>query len=196
MIAGDYVETGGNITQLKAVAARAPRNVELSLGYGIGRLAAGYGILLLAGTLSPGEFELDGITLRSGGRAGLPADTAADDLKRERVHDAVLRERGVNGYRALQQMALRAIAITGPDRIAKIRPVTPHDDDMKPSLQYPMGGGGLQWKLTVGRRFLIAATVDAAGIAHAPDFSVPIGPHARYEDRARLNKYLEQVAAV
>lgn len=196
MIAGDYVEAGGNITQLKSIAARAPRAVELSLGYGIGRLAAGYGILLLAGSLSPGEFELDGITLRSGGRAGLPADTNEDDLKRERVHDAVLRERGIDGYRALQGMALRAIGATGPERIAKIRPVTAHDDEMKPSLQYPMGGGGLQWKLIVRRRFLIAATVDAAGIAHTPDFSVPIGPHARYEDRARLNRYLEQVAAV
>jgi hypothetical protein len=58
-----------------------------------------------------------------------------------------LAERGSKGYEDLQLSALRSVKITGANRIAKVLPETGHDDLMSPAKQYPMGGGGPQWKI-------------------------------------------------
>jgi hypothetical protein len=182
----------GNVTTLIWIAARSPADVAARLGYRADRLDQGYKIALLKDLLHPQEFEFEGTTLRSGGRLGLPGGTAQGDALRTRVHQDMIDQYGLAQYRAMQQRALASVKLTGPDRIAKVLPATAHDPGMRPDIQYPMGGGGLQWKiLPPGKRFVIAARIDAAGTATTPDFSVFIGKDAPYENRAKLMRYLE-----
>lgn len=191
LVVGTTPQLSGNVTTLVWIAARAPRAVEQSLGYGSGRLAQGYWIALLKERLAPADFEFDGLTLRSGGRAGLPAASNAADAQRQRVHEQVLQERGEAGYQQLQRSALASVQLSGDHRIAKVIPVTPHNPALSPDVQYPPGAGGLQWKiLPPGKRFLIALEVSPSGMATAPGFSVNIGPGAPYENRARVMQYL------
>lgn len=191
LVLGEMVEVTGDVTQNRWIGARSARALETSLGYGTGRLSGGWAVLLLKQALVPEDFEFGGITLRSGGRERLPASTAAADALRPRVHDQVLREIGTSGYRERQLQALRGITPTGENRLAKVIPMTPHDDAMAPSAQYPMGGGGLQWKLVRPCRFLVAMLVDAQGNARLPGFSVFLGESAAYEARARVDRYLD-----
>ena len=196
MVVGDRKTLTGDVTKLGAINAKAPPLVEEMLGYGAGRLARGYWICLLSGRLTPGDFELGGNTLRSGGKLGLPQQSREADDRRVRVHKQILEEYGAAGYVALQNSALRDITATGPHRIAKVVPVQRHSDDSTPADQYPMGGGALQWTLLApGKLFLVAAFVDAQAQAHTPGFTVGIAPAAPYDGRARLLRYLQEVSA-
>lgn len=191
----------GDITQLHAIILANPRAIEANLGYGAGRLAAGYKIVLLPTLPTPYQFELSGTTLRSGGRLGAPADTPEADTLRKRVHDDILEERSEAGYSALQEAALRNMQVTGPKRLVKILPDTRHDEDARPKDQYPIGGGFLQWNLKEpGIRCIYAARVDGDGITHvAPSAGFPESSFALntgnfsqdYPKRARLQKYLQ-----
>lgn len=183
----------GDVTQNRWVGARSARALEQSLGYGPGRLSRGWTVLLLKQKLLPADFKFSGITLRSGGRLGLPGDTAAADRARQHVSDVIKIERGEAGYRDLQLKALASITDTGPDRIVKVIPVEGHSDTMAPRDQYPMGGGGLQWTLTEKCDFLVAMNVDENGIARLADgFSGFLGESAGYEVRQRIARYLDQ----
>ena len=193
---GTLVQLSGDVTTLNWIGPRPPRNVEINLGFAPGRLAAGYWIALLKDPLLPDDFAFGGTTLRSGGRLGLPAANAADDALRPRVHDQIVAQYGTNGYRQLQQKALAIAAISGPNRIAKLLPVTPHDAQLAPSLQYPMGGGGLQWTIDRAHKknFLIALHVDPNGLADAGSFTVSLADNQPfqqlYDARARVARYL------
>jgi hypothetical protein len=181
----------GNVTTLNWIGARTARDIERALGYGAGRLSHGYWIALLKDTLVPQDFEFDGTTLRSGGRLGLPGTSENADQARKRVHDQIRDEYGPDGYKQLQQAALASARTSGGDRIAKVVPAQSHNPAMAPNLQYPMGGGGLQWKIVPpGKRFLIALHVDAKGLATSPRFTADIGPGAPYDNRARVMSYL------
>jgi hypothetical protein len=196
LVVGQIEKLTGNVTTLNWIGARAPGDIERSLGYGPGRLREGYAIALLVEPLSAPDFEFDGTTLRSGGRAGKPYSTEKADKLRPRVHDSVLRERGQKGYEDLQKTALKNVKLTGDERIAKIVPMTRHDPKLGPDLQYPMGAGGLQWAiLKPGKRFLIAAFVDESAHAHTAQFSVFIGFGAPYDNRARLMRFLREAKA-
>lgn len=193
LVPGDHVLLKGDVTQNRWVGARSARALEQSLGFGPGRLAAGWTVCLLKQKLQPEDFRFSGITLRSGGRLGLPADTDADDRLRPHVHDVVMNERGAADYHALQSKTLSSITETGPDRIVKVIPATPHSAAMRPSEQYPMGGGGLQWTLIRQCNFLVAMSVDANGIARlANGTSAFLGESAAYDVRAAVARYLDQ----
>lgn len=186
----------GNVTTLNWIGPRPAEEVERNLGFGPGRLSRGYWVILLKQALKPIDFEFDGNTLRSGGRFGLPATTATADSARMRVHDDIRNRLGQAGYLALQERALQLIQRTGPERIAKVIPVAPHDSNMAPSDQYPMGGGGLQWAIKKDRPclFLVAMHVDRSGTATTPDFSVSLeagNSEALYANRVKIRKYLE-----
>jgi hypothetical protein len=182
----------GNVTTLIWIGPRTPDQVEQRVGYGAGRLSGGYWVALLKEKPGPEDFEFEGTTLRSGGREGLPAASEAADALRPRIHDRMIAEYGEAGYRELQQRALGSVALSGPNRIAKVVPATGHDSALGPDVQYPMGGGGLQWKiLRPGKLFLIAMHVDAGGRATTPGFAVDLGPGAAYENRDRVMRYLE-----
>lgn len=185
----------GDVTTLQWIGARPPRAIERNLGYGPGRLDAGYWVLLLIEKLDEEDFEFSGTTMRSGGRYGLPAATEALDKTRPRVHDRILAERGQAGYRMLQKQVLRNAAITGPNRIAKVLPDTRHNRSLTPAEQYPMGGGGLQWTLVREKPFFVAMHVAADGTAKTPDLTVSLSPDLPfselYENRAKINRYLQ-----
>jgi len=193
MVLGSEVFLNGNITQNTDVGARSARALEKSLGFGAGRLAAGWAVLVLKQTLLPGDFQLEGLTLRSGGRLGLPADTPAADQARRKVHDQIMEEYGVEGYRNLQQFGLAGVAEKGQTRLVKVVPVTSPGADVVPSVDYPMGRGGLQWRLIGACKFLVAMTVDANEIAKIAGFSAYLGASAMYDDRARFARYLDTV---
>jgi hypothetical protein len=195
LVLGGTVYLRGDVTQNRWVGARSASELERSVGYGPGRLAKGWWVLLLKQALSPEDFKFSGITLRSGGRLGLPAATPALDQQRAHVSDQILAQRGAAGYQDLQQNALRSITPTGETRLVKIIPVTPHSDTMAPEDQYPMGGGGLQWTLIRPCRFLVAMAVDEAGIARIatePPQSYFLGASARYETRAAIARFLNE----
>lgn len=185
----------GDVTTLNWIGARSPGMIEAALGFRAGRLAAGYWVVVLTEKLNEDDFEFAGTTMRSGGRFGLPGSTSAADKARPRVHDAIVTERGEDGYKALQKKVLTSVSLTGPKRIAKVVPVTRHDPNLAPDLQYPMGGGGLQWKLVKPKEFLVAMEVTPAGEAKTPTFTVSLSnslPAAeRYDNRAKLARYLE-----
>ena len=84
----------GDITTNNWVGARSARELERSLGFGTRRLDAGWWILVLREALTAHDFIFSGITLRSGGRLGLPADDAATDKLRPHVHDLMVQEQG------------------------------------------------------------------------------------------------------
>jgi len=183
----------GNVTQNTWVGPRSARALERSLGFGLGRLSAGWAVLVLKQKLAPLDFQFDGITLRSGGREGLPASSWEEDARRPRVHCRVLADRGEASYSAMQKWTLSSIPETGQQRLVKVVPVTPHSDAVPPDRQYRMGGGGLQWRLVCPCRFLVAMTVDAGQIALIPGFAAYIGDGAPYDDRARIARYLDSV---
>ncbi|MEO1456953.1 MAG: hypothetical protein AAFV49_05200 [Pseudomonadota bacterium] len=186
---GDVTGFEGNVTTLQWVKPGHERQTEASLGYETGRLAQGYLILLLNQTLTPADFEFDGTTMRSGGRLGLPAASESEDALRPRVHDVLMAERGPDGYAALQRAALSPGLRRGSERIAKVLPAIRHVTGRIPAEQYPMGGGGLQWRLVRECDFLIAVEVSPSGGATTPHFSVHL-PSGGYEARARLRQYM------
>jgi len=182
----------GNVTTLNWINLLPPRLVERNLGYGQGRLSEGYCLLLLKEMLAPEDFEFEGTTLRSGGRVGLPGSDPSADLRRERVHDQILAARGKEGYRGLQRKV--HYTITGPDRIAKILPAKRHNTLQAPDIQYPPGGGGLQWKLIGPKKFLVAMFIDESGFAHTRTTSVSLSaaqPHQTLlASKMQLMRYL------
>lgn len=180
----------GNVTTLQWIKPGHEAETAAGLGYDRDRLSRGYFVALMTRPPTPDEFQFDGTTLRSGGRDGLPASSREADERREKVHDRVLAERGAEGYRALQVSALRAVRISGPARLAKVLPDIAHDPAQAPDAQYPMGGGGLQWRLLKVVPFLIAAHVDAFGRVVTPGFALDLRSGG-YDARARLRRYLE-----
>jgi hypothetical protein len=191
---GNLVRRAGNITTLNAIGARPAEQVAANLGYHRQRLALGYWLLLLKGVPALGDFELDGTTLRSGGREGKPAATQAADLLRVRVHDSVMQERGSDGYSALQSFGLSGVTQDGWHRLAKVVPAADLAADFSPAREFPMGGGFLQWRLKVQKEFLVAMFCDRDGVVTTPHFTVDLAiglPHQVYDRRARLVRYLQ-----
>ena len=192
LVLGHEVLVSGDVTQNRWVGARSARELERSLGYGAGCLSSGWTVLLLKQTLRPEDFKFSGLTIRSGGRLGLPSNSVEADRIRPHVSDELIEKVGAKGYRELQMQALSTIPARGEGRLVKVIPATPHSETMRPSDQYPMGGGGLQWTLIRPCRFLVAMTVDENGIARIPSFSAFLGESALYEDRAVLMRYLNE----
>lgn len=179
------------VTTLNWVGPRTGSQIEQSLGYGAGRLSDGYWIVLLKQELSIDDFEFAGSTLRSGGRDGLPAKDAKSDNLRTFVNDRMKREYSEADYKQLKLKALGSAKTFGSQRITKVIPVARNDPSLAPDLQYPMGGGGLQWNLVRPCRFLIAVKVDPDGTATTPRFTTNLGPSAAYENRAKVAQYLD-----
>lgn len=190
---GADVELAGNITQNSEVGPRSATNLGKSLGFGRWRLASGWAVAVLTGPIDPAHFQLYGITLRSGGRHGLPAATREEDEKRELVHDAILREHGSDGYERLKAVALGAITPKGQGRVVKVLTAIRDDRDANQAGQYPPGRGGPQWNLAKAHSFRVVMVVDGSEIARIPGFSAFIGDSAPYDDRARLARYLDSV---
>jgi hypothetical protein len=190
IILGHPVILSGNVTTLQWIKPGAEAETEAALGFQRGRLGKGYWVLLLRQLPRPDQFTFDGTTLNSGGRLGLPAATLAADRLRPKMHDQILVQRGVAGYADLQAHALRDAKVLGEHRIAKVRPATLHNDAMAPAVQYPAGGGGLQWSISPpGLPFLAAAEVRPDGTVAIPGKVLDLRSGG-YAARAALRHYL------
>jgi hypothetical protein len=193
---GISISISGDISTLNATGVRPPAVVEHNLGFAANRLAAGYALLLLKQVPGIDDFVFGGTTLRSGGKLGLPGRSAAEDAARIAVDDRMRSEHGAAGYLSLKQAAIGRASVYGAERLVKIMPKTAHDPSLSSYDQYPMGGGFLQWKLTVPKPFFVAMHVDADGMATTPTLALQIvhgKPMDIYENKARLIRYLETV---
>jgi hypothetical protein len=192
LILGQPMLLTGNVTTLQWIKPGHEADTEAALGYQRGRLAQGYWIMLLKELPKPGEFAFSGTTLNSGGRTGLPSDSDALDRLRPKIHDQIMAQRGPAGYADLQSRALGDARVKGEHRIAKILPGTRHDAAMAPNVQYPAGGGGLQWVITPpGLPFLAAAEVRADGTVAIPGRVLDLASGG-YAARAALRQHLMQ----
>lgn len=188
---GQTANLKGDVTRLNVVGARSPALVEKSLGYEVGRLSQGYFIALLKEPLRPNHVLFGGLTLRSGGREGLPLADPDQDKKRMHNHDRMLDDYGEGSVETmLAKLAKDPRNLLGEERIVKILPVIRHVGS-NPAQEYPPGGGGPQYTLTVGHDFLITAEVSLNGIAMTAErWTVSVATDAPYEGRAKLMKYL------
>lgn len=187
---GSRIFISGDITTLQWIVPSDPIHTCASLGYAPWRLSQGFAVLLAIEKPSPQAFEFAGTTLRSGGREGKPQMSPEEDRARPSVHNQILKEYGEQGYKNLQIKALNDINITGSQRLAKVIPVIEHKN-LPPAIEYPMGGGGLQWKIKRDYkiRFLVAVHVAPNGDAVTPKFSVNLNSGG-YDARAKLHQYL------
>lgn len=194
LIPGQRISSGGCVTRLNWVGARAPALIEKALGYQQGRLSLGYAIGLLIEPIRANHVEFGGLTLRSGGRDGAPLKDPKLDEQRTRVHDRMIVEYGQHSVaKMLENLAKDPRNLIGDERIVKIYPVIGHKGE-NPQEEYPMGGGGPQFILTERHDFLIAAVVSGDCIAAtAAGWSVSVAESASYDGRARLAKYLTAV---
>ena len=173
-------------------------DIEKMLGYRSGRLARGYYLLLLTQPLGVDDFDFAGTTLRSGGREGLPAMTVAADRTRQHISDRMRQEQGDLEYLRKKQFFLGRAQLKGPERLVKVFPVEGHRDNFSPAIEYPMGGGGLQWTIRKDRpkRFLIAMQLTPELEAITAKFSVTLAPNQPfqqlYDSRARIARYLAE----
>lgn len=216
---GSIEEMAGDFTQLAFMLAGGllmgdQAKLENTLGYGRGRLEAGYWLLLLTEQPQPGDVTVAGWTSQSGGRVGLPAVTDTEDQARLLVsktfrahrHEEIDRNfalslatrdalKADSDAEALEAMA-NNVDILGILRAAKIFPATDHQDGMSPADQYPPGEGASQYKLHKKLKWFVAAQVQPGEAWIVP----PTWPPAHglalpgvesYEDRAAIRKKLE-----
>jgi hypothetical protein len=192
------VRLPGDITTLNAIGGpRPPERIEDSLGFRRGRLARGYSLLLLTEPLAVDDFDFAGTTLRSGGREGLPAATPRLDSQRLHISNKMRLEEGEAEYVRKKQALLARVELKGANRLAKIRPVEKLEDGYSPAIEFPMGGGGLQWTIRKDRpkQFLVALFVTRDLQAITPRFRVSLAPdlpfQQLYDNRAQVARYLE-----
>jgi hypothetical protein len=94
----------------------------------------------------------------SDGRIGHPSGGSG----REAAQDSLRKQIGAAGVLRKQQEVAAAMAISGPERIAKIVPRSGEDPTIPANeawKHYPPGSGIPQWRLTTPKRFVVAADV-------------------------------------
>jgi|FLYL01.1.fsa_nt_gi hypothetical protein len=127
MLVGQNIEVRGCVTQEKYVRGRTLVDLERILGFHTGRLAHGIVVARLNVLPQPDQFELAGYTQVASHRHREP--TGLDIPK-------------------LKSLARAKWAAGGLERLVKVIPNTPHDNNLEPDYQYPPGEGVPQWVLT------------------------------------------------
>ena len=181
---GQVEKLKGDVTRLASVAGRSPRRLEGVLGYGPGRLDKGYWIALLREPLRKAETKFSGLTLRAGGREGLPLGDPIADGERMHNHTQLLDKYGPMAVdRMLDELVGNPLTLTGDKRIIKVVPVTRHVG-ANPAQEYPMGEGAPQFTLTDSHMFFVAVFVDERATATtAAGWSVSVADGAIRQPR-------------
>jgi hypothetical protein len=150
----------GNFTKALYLRSHNAAEVERRLGYGHGRLAPGWWLLFALDRPSPDNFEFGGYTHFSGSRVGNPALGSA----RPHVEDDLVRTFGGQaGLAAAKARHVAALELTGPNRLAKVIPVSS-------GAEYPVGAGVYQCNITAPIRCKVAAFVPPGG-AYRGDYT-------------------------
>jgi hypothetical protein len=116
----DPVRVSGFVTKEKFIAGRTLLEIEDILGYRRGRFAKG--IVVVHPTRLPlaSEFDLAAYSMVAEHRYKQPDGLDIGKMK---------------------QNAIASWALLGPERLVKVRPNTPHDQELEPEMQYPPGRG-------------------------------------------------------
>jgi hypothetical protein len=181
-VLGTPAMASGCLTRLIDIVNRAPTELEDLVGFHRGRLANGFYLLLLKQPLAPMDFEFYGYTYMSGGKIGLPSNSArpkVDDLVRSTLHNA-----GPRVAPDVYEQFARAIRLNGQERYVKIVPVIGHDDAMPMADQYPASKKGitqLNLKKDKAKIFLVAAEIHGSIWALADRTKIDVGARPRYD---------------
>jgi hypothetical protein len=136
----------GNFTKARFLRGQSSSELERRIGYGPGRLAAGWWLLFLLERPTADNFEFGGYTHFSGSRIGPPK------LGNQRPHvEADLATLlGQAGLAATKARQIAALQLQGPERLAKVLPIAPGND-------YPTGSGIYQCNIPRPLRCKVAA---------------------------------------
>jgi hypothetical protein len=126
MNVGDKTFVSGYVTKDKFILGRTLQEIEKILGFQSGRLQQGIFVLALDRLPQENEFQLAAYSTIAEHHFVLPTDLNIDKIKSN---------------------AAASWSLTGPDRLVKVRAVTPHDPNLDLDEQYPPGQGAPQWKL-------------------------------------------------
>ena len=145
---GQSTDVYGFITQEKFLRNKSLAELERLLGFQTGRLAQGAIISYLKQLPSAEQFDFAGYT------------QVADQHFKEQFgnHSAIQKpdkgesEKDFNAriLRIKNNIIQKIWAETGPERLVKVKAVTPHSNNITLDEQYPPGDGVPQWKLKVG----------------------------------------------
>src|SRR5579883_1982374 len=138
MIIGEKISVTGFVTQYKFIAGRVLGEIGRSLGYDRGRFMRGATFATLDRLPTLDEFNPRGYSQVADHRYFAPSG----------VDPAVL-----------GRMAVANWSLFGPNRLIKVFPALPHDEDKDSDFQYPPGLGVPQWRIKRDRP--IPATVVA-----------------------------------
>lgn len=127
MNVGDSAFISGYVTKDKFIRGRTLEEMEQILGFRKGRFQQGVYVLALDRLPTQSEFQLAAYSMIAEHHFKTPTDLNIDKIK---------------------QNAAESWALTGGDRLVKVRTVAPHDPKLDLDIQYPPGKGAPQWKLT------------------------------------------------
>jgi hypothetical protein len=123
MRVGDLVsDVSGCITKEKFIAGRTLAEIERILGFHAGRFSRG--IIVVALTDLPCNFDLAAYSNVAKHRHSAPTGLDIAKIKADVV---------------------KTWSTCGFERLVKVRPLIPHNQNMSPDLQYPPGYGAPQW---------------------------------------------------
>lgn len=156
MPVGQFTEVYGFITQEKFLRGKSLAELENLLGFQTGRLAQGAVILALKQLPAPEQFIFGGYT------------QVAEHHFQEQYGDKsnLKQSQGENDrdYRTrilkIKNNIIKTVwAETGPERLVKVKAITPHNNNMHNDEQYPPGQGIPQWKLIAGISARVVAEI-------------------------------------
>ena len=163
----------GDVTTYEAIAHLPTSEIESRLGYAPGRLAPGHAIYELMDHVGPEDFVWGDQTRYSGGwqyqrDAGEYArriDVLRAELGRRHNYNEQRVDAELKAKSSIEAAKLNVR--TGPRRIIKIKPITPHNFD--PTIhwlnQYPNARSGHipQWTLIREKAFRLLASIPPGG---------------------------------
>jgi hypothetical protein len=147
---GETQRLKGDFSKALYYRMQSSAEVERRIGYRVGRLRDGWWLMFLTVMPNVDDFQYRGYSQMSGGRiqGHLPQNQYAPTAE-QRLQRGGFNLTGTN-YQAegLKQKTIREVfRVSGPDRLAKVRPVArEHGDRDIPD--YPPGSGIPQWTLT------------------------------------------------
>ncbi len=146
---GDDIEVTGYITQDKFILGRTMSEIEAILGFHAGRLARGAVFAKLTVLPRRGEFQLAAYSIT-----------------------AQHRYKPLHGFdlEKLEQLAMGAWSLSGPNRLVKVRPVIDHDPLLPDDVQYPVGLGAPQWRLSKKLPGLVISVTRTLAEVYRPAF--------------------------
>lgn len=169
---GEMQKLQGDFSKALYYRSQSSSEVERRIGYRAGRLREGWWLMFLTVLPTPEQFEYRGYSQMSGGReqGHLPqyssGPTAEDRLKSGgfNLTGSEHQQRGLK-----QKTIAEVFRLSGPERLAKVRPVArEHGDPDVPD--YPPGAGIPQWTLTQSLIWVAAAFV-APGQTYLGNYS-------------------------